>query len=242
MRPDFSDFKDIYDAEKLKRDAARLKEKRARIFAKGAFDRSEDFDLGEDFEYCLMEAFHERGWFDESVSVSPGSQYDDMFYGIDLILAFRDDGDQGEPVYDFLAIDATVALDDLILEKKAEEARKDLRNGRMAIAEYFINDENPDMRGAIKMPKVVVSMVPAEAIELQNLLSRGKNLSFDDQKKLKLYKEKIIYQLTKGLESQIAFLREWENAASPGLKKELPFLRRKYGRLLELIKQKKKTG
>jgi len=241
MRPDFSDFKDIYDAEKLKRDAARLKEKRARIFAKGAFDRSEDLELGEDFEYCLMEAVHERGWFDKSVSVSPGSQYDDMFHGVDLILSFRvDTEDDGEPSYEYLAIDATVAQHPEVLEKKEEEARKNLLNGQMAIVEYFINDDDPKIRGTIRLPEVICALTPADAVDFKNLLGRGRQLSFDDEKRLTVLKNEILARIELQLRKRIEFINEWGRSASPELRDSLRLIKGKHERILQLFIERKK--
>jgi hypothetical protein len=236
MRPDFSDFKDVYDAEKLKQDEVRLKEKRARIFAKGAFDKSEDFELGEDFEYCLMEAFHERDWFDDSVSVSPGSEFDDNFHGIDLVLTFETE----EAQFEYLAIDATVAQDPDTLAKKQQAINNNLRQGRLAVAEYFLNDQNQEIRGRTLMPQINLGLLPAEAVELRNLLGKGKALSFDDAKRLQQYRDQIVDDIEKRLVDCIELLEEYDDLPDALLRKKRDVVKDKYQTLLQLIQTNRK--
>ncbi|MBI5254431.1 hypothetical protein HY932_01470 [Candidatus Falkowbacteria bacterium] len=240
-RPNFSEFEDVYDEMKLKRDAMRLKEKRARIFAQGAFDKSEDIELSEDFEYCLMEALHNRGWFDESVTVSAGSQYDDLFHGIDLILSFRIDNADAKPTYEYLAIDATVAQNPDVLERKEKEIQNNLMTGQMAIAEYFINDNDPAIKGTIRMPRIIFGSLPTEAIEFKNLLSKGKNPSSDDQNKLERYKQEIFQRIEEQLETWIEFLTKIsQTSTSPALKDRQEKIAAKYKKVLELFRKNKK--
>jgi len=234
-RPTIFEFADIYPREKIQADEDRLKKKRARIFAQGAFDKGEDFELSEDLEYCLMEGIHNRGWFKDSVSVSPGSQYDDMFHGVDLIVNFRIDDNGGEPRYEYLSIDATVSQDVDVLERKDAEIQRNLRNGQMGIAEYFINDDAPEIKGTIRMPQVVYNLLPAEAAELRRLLGQGDSLSFDDQKLLTRFRDDIVNKIIDQLKKYIDFLGEAIRVASPDVKIKQAAVRQRHRAVLELV-------
>ena len=206
IRPDFEDFEDligeIYTKKEFNRDKKKTKEKATKIGAISEFSRSGDYELAEDFEYSLMEAIQNFEWFGEQASISPASHFDDFFRGTDFILAFK----EGEDKYKYLAIDATISQQKEDITEKEGRIYKNLDNGRMTEVKYFINDEDSDIRGRFKMPHAVVAFNPTAALEFKNILSKGRNLSFDDKKELMAIKNDIIVEIKAQLGQYIKHL------------------------------------
>lgn len=207
VRPSFSDFEDlvgmVYTAEELREDKLKTKGKSVDIGVEGEFGRWADYELAEDIEYSLMEAIQNFEWFGEEVSVSPASRFDDLFRGTDFVLTFRKNEDE----YDYLAVDATVAKEENVILDKDKRVYDELDEGRLTEVKYFINDDNPEIRGKFNMPHLILALSPSLASEFRNILSKGRNLSFDDKNRLDDIQKEITRNITERLEGYIKHLR-----------------------------------
>jgi hypothetical protein len=200
IRPKREDFEGVYSTEELDRDWGRSAEKGAAIFAQSATARYEQPEIEKDFEYCLMEALQNLEWFDDEVSVSPGSAFDDHHRGADLILTFEDNGQLFH-----LSIDATLATDPVKLAEKDEDITRNLELGRLNEVKYFICDADPRIKGKTRMPQIMLNFPRAKAEELKYLLSKGRKLK-TQKSAFDKFKEAIVKEINEQIDRNIRFL------------------------------------
>ncbi len=189
LRPQIDEFEDlqdtngksVYTKQELREDNKMVLGKIGGLATESRFNKIVYEQLSEDFEYCLMEAFHERNWLDGDVSVCPGSNYDDLFNGVDFVLSFRKENEKGEDDYLYLAVDATISPDRKILEKKEMKIKNNIEEGRLNEVKYFINDDKIEDKGRKRMPSIILQMLPHQAENFKDLILKGHKLNERDQ-------------------------------------------------------------
>lgn len=207
----------VYSVEEIERDTAAVRRLGAKFLSREVFGSQQEDETAEKFEYACMAAFYDYGWLDDSVSVTPGSTYDDYKRQVDFVLAFNE-GEQGP--YTYLAVDATVAEDPYVLEKKERRILDNISQGWLTEVKYFINDDNPEIQGKMRMPHVVLALNRQRAVEFINLLSKGPSLSKEDQTQLEKFRKEILQGMEDTLNRYITTTEEMIESTYELMKKK----------------------
>lgn len=204
LKPRLQDFigDKNYAPGEVRQDLDEMREKGSRILTKLSFGREREYQLAEETEFCLMEAFQNFGWFSEEVTVSPASDFDDLFRGVDFVLTFADDPRRAAR----LAVDVTIAFDADIIVEKERRIRDRLERGQMTEVKYFVDDQDKAATGRIKAPHIVIAVLPIVAEEFRDLIAKGRSLSFIDQKRIEEIKTELLARIDEQLRKYIDFL------------------------------------
>jgi|GEM_PF-6842014 len=240
LRPSFKNFIKIHPAAKIKNDEKRLKSMRAQLFAKESGNSSNALEMGETAEYCLMEILHNQGCFDESVTVSPSSEYDDYFSQVDLVLNICLDPEDENVKFLHLGIDVTSTTSVDVMEKKEEKLDELFRQGNLAKLEYFINDQEEDnLSSAVFMPRIILSLLPAEVSQLRNLLNKGKKITVEEKKLLEKYKAQIVTSIISQLDKCVETIKGFSDLPNQVLAKKRKNVLEKYQEVKNSLIKKK---
>lgn len=150
---------DPYTDKEVETDLAETQRRETSIH-KEMHDRAR---LAEALLYYLIE--HEE-LFGPKISAIPASRYDDLLNGVDMILEI-----QGGVGPHWLAVDVTSSEDKRDIDDKKIAIIKALRNEKITEVKYFQSE--PDIKGRINMPKIVLNITHAELKDIAAMLYNG---------------------------------------------------------------------
>ncbi|MFH1171696.1 MAG: hypothetical protein V1778_04115 [bacterium] len=149
VRPSIDDFSDLYDEQTREADERTLRERKREFHARGRDAMR--------LEYMMLDGIYSRNWFGPDTEVTPVSEYDDLFNGVDIIVRFNQP--DGEPL--FLGIDVTTGeqFDEKEtrerIQRKVGRIADGLEKGWKTGVKYYAGDSE-EPRGKIVMPRVVI--------------------------------------------------------------------------------------
>ncbi|MBI4118123.1 MAG: hypothetical protein HY455_01095 [Parcubacteria group bacterium] len=153
------DFKGLYDADRIARDVAYVKEKQLQFEADTDEGRREAKRLAVIFEGIFHKGASEFGWLGEGARVIKTSDVDDIRHGVDGIIEF----DREDTGMDHLAIGVDVTYSGQLADK-FRKIRADIENGTLPTIEYF---RSGNYRGELEnVPRVVVGAEQPHIIQL----------------------------------------------------------------------------
>ncbi len=189
-RPSPTDFTDIYDAEEIRRDQGIVNR------VKKQDDFNQNKRLSEiSIEYALMEGIY-NGWLGEEVSVVPASEYDDYANHVDFVMCIP--GKTEAETY-YIGVDATTGNHLPGLEKKLTYTTRNLKKNSLNRVKYFIDDQNPNQKGSIELPRVVIGLDNNKANALMQSMAANRNYDLEETTKGELTQE-IEIQLVKAVD------------------------------------------
>ena len=92
--------------------------------------------------------------------------------GIDFVISLP--GKEKGEIY-YIGVDVTSSDNLLVLEKKLNKLTDKLKNNTLPEVKYFVDDENPEIKKKIFLPKVVISTTNGKAKAIQEGLSKDRN-------------------------------------------------------------------
>lgn len=148
VRPKIEDFSDQYDGATREKDDRAVRERKREYRERGKRAMR--------LEYMVLDGIYSRNWLGPDTEVTPASEYDDLFNGVDIIV--RINRAEGEPV--FLGIDVTSADDtsEEVLERirrKVGRIAEGLEQGKKSSVKYYSGDSD-EPRGRVRLPRVVL--------------------------------------------------------------------------------------
>lgn len=189
VRPLPRDFHGIYSDEEMAQDRARvISIKQSSGYA---WERAGE---GVALEYAMMESVH-NGVLGEDAYVMPTTEYDDVVNGIDFVVGFPDA--EGKTAT-YIGVDVTTTTDGNVIAKKLERTSRQLAQNNVGRIKYFIDDQNPDVRGGLFVPRVVIGVDAGEAQKIHDAMSADRNYSLEPELKAELHEEMEL-QLVHGL-------------------------------------------
>lgn len=146
FRPKIESFKKIFGADKVLADSRRVA------------DRERDWDArrsdSRKLEYMVMDGIGRRDWFGDTTDVTPASEYDDVFNGIDVVVRF--DRDNQRSLY--LGIDVTATQRVEKVQEKLGRTLSQLLRGKSDEIRYY--PPSPEGLAAeelpLHLPRVVI--------------------------------------------------------------------------------------
>jgi hypothetical protein len=180
FRIDPEDCAEVYDERERERDAAEV-ERLKLIFTtpkpgqpqrlEGAVEEQRKI-LGKLLECILMNNTLVMRWYGPGVRVQGASEYDDFKNGIDIVLEFGSDDEQG-PVR-ALGLDVTYSQDSFL--GKLQKIKTSIDTGELSQIKYFVSGfgEEPQTGGLEHTPRLVVGVSPESMTRVAQLWS-GKN-------------------------------------------------------------------
>jgi hypothetical protein len=129
------DFFDLYQKEAVMRDMWDVKRKKDAIKKSDSPEMAENARLAEVFEAITLEHAELSNWLGEDVTMLKTSLYDDYFNGVDLLAEWQKEG--AEPHALALAVDVTFGV--RTVERKLNQIRRDIDEGKLGRIKYFRN-------------------------------------------------------------------------------------------------------
>jgi len=202
---EMEEFKDIYPQEVIEGDKKNFVEKLNSLRPKSR--------ISEILEGIIFHFGETEEWFGEEGITVESSYFDDFFYGTDLIIEF--DFPDGEKR---LAVDVTANSNHFDLKQKLAITGYSLKKGHFNELHYFQSQINPQTRGKIELPRLVIGVGREEVTKLCRLLMPLAEESFlEDRKKAR--KEIASHYIQRQLlEEMINQLKEWRRYALEFLK------------------------
>jgi hypothetical protein len=148
VRPRIQQFGDIYPADKITADVARVES-----FRQSPHYREERGADTVAAEYVVNELFN-RGQFGQGARAIPSADYDDYFNHIDTVVAI----DETDGSVQYLAVDVTTSPDPDTHKKKLYQTIDLLKQNELNAPEYFLDPKHPEQKGKKPMPRVVISL------------------------------------------------------------------------------------
>ncbi|MEK7512260.1 MAG: hypothetical protein AAB575_04605 [Patescibacteria group bacterium] len=238
-KPDLNAFsvenRGPYSRAEVNADAQKTKERSQEIFIGGG-GRDEELYA----EYCVMELIDSGELFDQDEqAVSPGSRYDDLFNGADLVITLYDEN--SAPALHF-SIDVKAGLtresENVV---KALLTIKDLLNkGQLSKVKYhqFPNKrkEGQVFKQGMFLPNIVVWVEPNNVKRYMMAMSKKeRERTPADNKLLAAFKRSVYSQMESLIIKFISLLREKETSADQGSKKYFRQTLGAYEKLLNKI-------
>lgn len=158
-------FEGHYDAQKLARHAARLREREKTYFHKGDPFEEEQKKVSTLLEATLADRCELDNWFGQSTTVKKTCPYDDTFNGVDMVL------EQERPnssAYIGLAVDVSFSAKQT--QEKIDAILEGVRRHELAQIDYY---DSTRMRGELKnIPRIVLGVERDRALEIGEIWYR----------------------------------------------------------------------
>lgn len=187
-RPQYGDFKDVYPLAEIRADQADVQ----RIERSPTY-QSERGSGPVAFEYSIVQGV-KNGMLGEGVTASLSSKYDDVKRKLDGIIGFPSrDGRTRH----YVGIDVTTSDDSAILDAKLAATATMLRQKKTSEAKFFIDHDNPQIRGPKPLPRAVLSVDRLVAEQAQKSLSQNPDYDLETTMGEEITEE-LELQLTQG--------------------------------------------
>lgn len=168
-------FEGVYPRKTIESDIKKIK----------SISNQKDFMVhtirGKILEWVIEKYSDGSSWWGEGV-LAESSKFDDFFNGVDCVLEFPIENEDGEEEFVRLAIDVTVAKDVDTIYKKKNSIENHLLRGDMSKVKYFTSSEEVDDNGeSVKkslsgIPKVMICLSDDEDIKELSEIIKGKGL------------------------------------------------------------------
>lgn len=231
-------FLKFHPRTKIENDLRYLKDRKKKFAEKDSlrdkYDSKKAKEFSDVFEVMMFDQIENCDWFGPNAFSIKTSEYDDIANGVDGVVEFINEKENGENEYLAMGIDVTYS--GAALRKKIENTLADIVEGRMARVDYFVSGKG-ECKPLKDIPRALVAINPETIREISGVWATGRDTN---DRPANLSRHGVQIMVLRQLVMQFEFFCEYAESFS---RHEIANSYRNANmRIKEILKTKKEEG